>query len=146
MTEVRKMNVYSELRKMRILVIDDDEWIRDSMSLLFEVEGCSLFALETAEEGIGELEKRDYDMILCDYRLPGMDGLEFLKRTQVSHPRAMKILITAYGSEDVFSEAKRIGVQELIEKPFTARILEETLIRLIERKSYTASTDSRKGG
>ena len=140
------MKLYSELRKMRILVIDDDEWIRDSMSLFFEVEGCSLFALETAEEGIGVLEKRDYDMILCDYKLPGMDGLEFLKRTQVSHPRSMKILITAYGSEDVFSEAKRIGVQELIEKPFTAKILEEALIRLIERKSYTASTDSRKGG
>jgi DNA-binding NtrC family response regulator len=135
MTEVKRMNPYSELRKMRILVVDDDDWIRDSMSLLLEGEGCSLAALETAEEGIGELEKRDYDMILCDYRLPGMDGLEFLKRTQVSHPRAMKILITAYGGEDVFSEAKRIGVQELIEKPFTAKILEEALVRLIEKKS-----------
>ena len=45
------MDLFSKLKKMRILLIDDDEWIRDSLSLYFEGEGCHLLALETAEEG-----------------------------------------------------------------------------------------------
>ena len=118
---------------MKTLLIDDDEWIRDSMSLFFEGEECSLLALETAEEGIKKLKKEDYDIIIADYRLPGMDGLEFLKQAQESHPNAIRILITAYGSKDVISRAVKMGVQGLIEKPFTSEIIEKYLSRLIEK-------------
>jgi CheY-like chemotaxis protein len=54
------MDLFSKLKKMRILLIDDDEWIRDSLSLYFEGEGCHLFALETAEEGIEALKGQNY--------------------------------------------------------------------------------------
>ena len=74
------MNLFSEIKEMNILLIDDDEWIRDSMSLLFESEGCQLLALETAEEGIKELKRKSYDIIFIDYKLPGMNGLSFLKK------------------------------------------------------------------
>jgi DNA-binding NtrC family response regulator len=119
---------------MKILLIDDDEWIRDSLGLYFEGEGCQLLALETAEEGIEALKKQDYDIIVTDYRLPGMDGLEFLKRIQDSHPQAIKILITAYGSEEVVSKAMRIGIHDFIDKPFTAKTIEDSLSRLIEKR------------
>ena len=92
---------------MKILLIDDDEWIRDSMSIFFESEGCYLLALETAEEGIEELKKEVYDIIIVDYRLPGMDGLEFLRQIQELHPDTMRILITAYGSRELVSEGER---------------------------------------
>ena len=125
------MDLFSKLKSMKILLIDDDEWIRDSMSIFFESEGCYLLALETAEEGIEELKKEVYDIIIVDYRLPGMDGLEFLRQIQESHPGAIKILITAYGSEEVVSEAMRIGIQDFIEKPFTTKTIEGSLSRLI---------------
>ena len=118
---------------MRILLIDDDEWIRDSLSLYFEGEGCHLLALETAEEGIEALKVQDYNIIMVDYRLPRMDGLEFLKRIQKTQSRAMKVLITAYRSDEVVSEALKMGIQDFIEKPFTTKTIEESLTRLIEK-------------
>jgi two-component system response regulator HydG len=117
---------------MKILLIDDDEWIRDSLELYFEGEGCHLLALETAEEGIEALKNQNYDIIMVDYRLPGMDGLEFLKRIQKTQPNALKVLITAYKSEGVVSTALKIGVQDFIEKPFTTNTIEGSLTRLIE--------------
>ena len=125
------MDLYNKLREMKMLLIDDDEWIRDSLSLFFEGEGCRIKALETAEEGVEALKKQSYDIIIVDYRLPGMDGLDFLKRIKDSTPSAMKILITAYGSEHAVTDAKKIGIQDLIEKPFTTKTIEASLSRLI---------------
>ena len=127
------MDLFSKLKKMRILLIDDDEWIRDSLSLYFEGEGCHLLALETAEEGIEALKGQNYDIIMVDYRLPGMDGLEFLKRIQGPYPHTMKVLITAYKSKEVVSKAMKIGIDDFIEKPFTTRNIEEALYRLIAK-------------
>ena len=128
------MKLFSKLRQMKILFIDDDEWIRDSLKLYFEGEGCHLLAVESAEEAIEELKRQVYEIIFIDYKLPGMDGLEFLKRIQGYYPQAMKILISAYGNEEVVSEAIRMGIQDFIEKPFTTKTIEESLSRLIERR------------
>ncbi len=115
---------------MKILLVDDDEWIRDSVGLLFEAEGCDLLALETAEEGLKALSHQNYDIIISDYKLPGMDGLEFLKQIQGSHPNAIKIMITAYMNAFLVSEGKKIGVQDFIAKPFSSETLEASLARL----------------
>lgn len=128
------MDLYASLRKMRLLLIEDDEWIRDSLSLFFTSEGCHLMDLETGEEGIRELENQTYDIIIIDYRLPDMDGLEFSKLIHLSHPQAMKIIISAYGTTDVVSEAQETGIHDCIEKPFTAGIIEESLLGLIEQR------------
>ena len=117
-----------------MLLIDDDEWIRDSLGLFFEEEGCHLAAVETAEEGLEKLKRQNYDIIIVDYRLPGMDGLEFLKRVRDSHPDALTILVTAYGSKDVFLKARKIGVQGFIDKPFTLKAIKDTLSDLLEQR------------
>ena len=126
------MDLFGKLKEMKVLLIDDDEWIRDSLTLYFCSEGCDLLALETAEEGMEELKRRDYDIIIVDYRLPGMDGLEFLERIKDSHPDALRLLITAYGSRDVFLKAREIGVQGFIDKPFTSKTIENSLSQLID--------------
>jgi DNA-binding NtrC family response regulator len=125
------MDLFLKLKEKKILLIDDDEWIRDSLSLFFQNEGCHLLALETAEEGLELLKKQSYEIIITDYRLPGMDGLEFFKKIQESHPKVIKILVTAYGNKDVVSEAIKIGIQDIINKPFTTKAIEESLSRLI---------------
>ena len=128
------MDLFDKLKDMKILLIDDDEWIRDSLSLFFEFEPCVFQALETAEQGLKELETKDYDIIILDYRLPGMNGLEFLKRIQKTHPEVIKILITAYGSKEVFSQAIELGVHDFIDKPFSTKAIEDCLWRLTEQK------------
>jgi DNA-binding NtrC family response regulator len=135
------MDLFQKLQDMKILLIDDDEWVRDSLCLFFESEGCHILALETAEEGLEVLDKQDFDIIIIDYRLPGLDGLEFLRRIQKRYPVAMKILITAYGNEKLVAEARKLGVHEYISKPFTSEAIEASLNRLIEnRESGQVST------
>ena len=134
------MDLFRKLRTMRILLIDDDEWIRDSLSLFFENEGCHMLTLETAEEGVEALKERTYDIIIVDYRLPGMDGLEFFKRIQESHSNGIKILMTAYGSDQVLSEMAKLGIQGFIEKPFTTATVESSLCRLLENPAQKGSS------
>ncbi len=128
------MDLFSKLREMKILLIDDDRWIRDSLGLFFEDEGCHLLALETAEEALEALTNQVYDIIIADYRLPGIDGLEFFKRIQDTQPHAFKILITAYKDQKVVSEAAKIGIQDFIEKPFTSKTIEQALSWLIKER------------
>jgi DNA-binding NtrC family response regulator len=125
------MDLYRKLREMTILLIDDDEWIRDSLSIFFEGEGCHITALQTAEEGIEEVKRKHYDIIISDYRLPGMDGLEFFKRIRNDHPDTLNVLITAFGNKTLMKEANRLGIRDFIEKPFSTRTIEESLSGLI---------------
>jgi DNA-binding NtrC family response regulator len=130
------MDVFSKLRHMKILLIDDDEWIRDSLSVFFEAEGCHVMVFETAEEGINELKDQTYDLIIVDYKLPGLDGLEFLKRTHKAQSDAIKVLITAYRNDKVVAEARKLKVQGFIEKPFTSETFMASLAQLIAMHEY----------
>lgn len=132
----QKMDVFSKLRNMKILIIDDDEWIRDSLRIFFEAEGCFVVVLETAEEGLAELKYQTYGLIIVDYKLPGLNGLEFLKRTHDEHSDAMKVLITAYRTDSVISEARKLKIHGFIEKPFTSESLMDSLAHLIEMREF----------
>ena len=129
------MNLFTKLKEMKILLIDDDEWIRDSLSLFFEAEGCNVLTFETAEEGLEALEQKDYDIVISDYKLPGMDGLEFLRRVKEKQPNAFEILITAYANCEIEKEADEIGVKDIIPKPFTSEDVEMSLSRIIGKSA-----------
>ena len=131
------MNLFGTLKTMKMLLIDDDELIRDSLMLFFEGEGCRLVACETAEEGLQALEGQCYDIIITDYLLPGMDGVEFCRRIQHTQPHAIKILITAYRNQGLVCEGVKVGVHAFIDKPFTTEAIEKALSRLIQEKVHT---------
>ncbi|MEE4606312.1 MAG: response regulator [Desulfobacteraceae bacterium] len=126
------MDIFDRIKNMKILLVDDDEWIRDSLSLFFEAEGCNLLTFETAEEGIEALKQHTCDIVISDYKLPGMDGLEFLRRVKEKQPNVFEILITAYANCETLKEAKMMGVKDIIPKPFTSEDVETSLARIIE--------------
>jgi DNA-binding NtrC family response regulator len=126
------MDLLTQLKHKNILLIDDDEWIRDSMGSFFDSEGCLFQAVETAEAGFDALRVRDYDIIITDYRLPGMDGLSFFNRIRTSHATAIKILITAYGDDTLADQSVDAGVSDYIQKPFDMRDIEDALSRLMK--------------
>jgi DNA-binding NtrC family response regulator len=138
------MDLFSKIREMKILLIDDDEWIRDSLSIFFEAEGCHVLALETAEEGLSAIKDHTFDLIIVDYKLPGMDGLEFLKRIHNSQSGAIKVLITAYRNDSVVSEAKKLKIQGFIEKPFTSDTIIESLAYLIRMRDRNPQREMRE--
>ena len=90
------MNPFNELKDFKTLLVDDDEFIRDSLKMAFSSKGCSMRAAESAEEGLEAIKKEQFDIIISDFRLPGMNGLDFLRLATVTQPGAVNILITAY--------------------------------------------------
>jgi DNA-binding NtrC family response regulator len=121
------MDVFQTLRDLSTLLIDDDEWIRDAFAMLFESEACHLKVLETAEEALAELQRNTYDLIIVDYKLPGLNGLEFLRRLPESSAGAITLLITAYLTSSVVAAAGELQVQGVLEKPFSSEAFFDSL-------------------
>ena len=128
------MNPFNELKQVKTLLVDDDEFIRDSLSMAFHNKGCAMRVAETAEEGLQALQDETFDIIISDLRLPGIDGLKFLKMAGMTHPQAVKFLITAYKDDQIYSEAIRTGVHEFIEKPFAVKAFIELLALSLKRQ------------
>lgn len=127
------MDPFRKLTKLKTLLVEDDDLIRDALSLAFMNKGCFLLTTETAEEGLRVLERESFDIIISDFKLPGINGLEFLKQVAVSQPNTVKVLITAYGGEDVVSQAFGIGVHDFIDKPFSVKKFVTSLAMLVEK-------------
>ena len=128
------MNPFNELQKVKTLLVDDDELIRDSLSMAFSNNGCYIRTADSAEAGLRALREDQYDLIICDYRLPGMNGLEFMQMAAPANPRSIKVMITAYRDHFVFSEALRLGIKLFIEKPFTVDKLVTSLTLSYQNK------------
>ena len=128
------MNYFKELKKVKMLVVDDDEFIRDSLSIVFTNKGCLMQAAETAEAGLEVLKSERFDIIISDLRLPGKGGLEFLKAVRNAQPDTLCVLITAYRDMHVASQASAIGIHGFIEKPFSVDVLVQSLASLIQKK------------
>jgi len=129
------MNSFDELKKIKTLLVDDDELIRDSLKIAFSAKGCWMRVAETAEEGLEANKEEQFDIIISDFRLPGMNGLDFLKTASATHLEAVNILITAYRDEYMFSEAVKIGVTEFIDKPFSVKALVALLALSLKRQT-----------
>jgi CheY-like chemotaxis protein len=129
------MNVFKRLKRLKTLLVDDDEWIRDAMSIFFASEGCTLQALETAEEALQVCTRDHFDIVIVDYMLPGMNGINFVraldrlamdKKSDPPGPM-VKILITAHGEDEIVTLARAAGFHEIIHKPFTPEAIENAI-------------------
>jgi DNA-binding NtrC family response regulator len=122
-------NLYKELGVESILLIEDDPWSRDSLSTFFRIMECRMQSAENAMEAIAAVARNRFDLILCEYQLPGMKGLFLLEMLENIHPGAVKFLLTSYPVQKLAEEAVRSGIHEVIRKPFTMETLEESLMR-----------------
>ncbi|MGH9452601.1 MAG: response regulator, partial [Terriglobia bacterium] len=95
--------------KSSILIIDDEQEIRESLSQLVELEGYKWDSASTAEEGLRKLTEGLYDLVLLDINLPDRSGLEVLRSVKHENPMASVIMITAYDSSQVAFEASKEG-------------------------------------
>ncbi len=124
---------YLELGVRSILLVEDDEWTKDSLGLFFQIEGCRLRAASNAEEAIAALSEGRYDLIICEYWLPDMDGLSLMKLYGNRQPGAVKLLVSAYLTHHAVEEAIRCGIHDVIRKPFNVQTLEDSLKRHFPR-------------
>ncbi len=110
--------------KPRILVIDDESAIRDSMRMILEYEGYEFFGAGTGEEGIALIQRDSFDLVFLDIKMPGMDGLEALGKIKSIAESLPVVIISGHGTVSTAVEATKLGAFDFIEKPLaTERIL-----------------------
>jgi DNA-binding NtrC family response regulator len=102
----------------KILVIDDEAGIRESLEVLLTLEGYRVEMAIDGEEGLARLEKHTYDLVLLDLQLPGQSGLELLPQIHERYPELPVVMITAYGTVDNVVEAIRSGAENFVQKPW----------------------------
>jgi heterodisulfide reductase subunit A len=115
-------------KEFRVLVVDDERIVRDSLKDWLEDVGFGVDTAASGEEALDRLEHDPFDLLLVDIKMPGMDGVEVLRRTRESHPDLTVIMITAYATVDTAVEAMKIGALDYLTKPFDP----ERLVPMVE--------------
>lgn len=126
-------NLYKELGVERILLVGEDPWSRESLSTFFRIMECDMASAENAMEAVVAASRSRFDLILCEFQLPGMSGMTLLKMLGDIQPGAVKFLFTPYPAQKSAEEAVRSGIHEVIRIPFTMATLEELLMRYFPR-------------
>ena len=124
----------SEHLQDRICVVDDDEWVVDSMKLLLETFGFDVLSYTSGEECFADGRHRTAGCLVIDQHMPNMDGLEVVDRLQKEGIRVPTILLTGQLDRNTRHRAANLGIASVVEKPFAAdHLLELIRTALLER-------------
>ena len=104
-------------RRGRLLVVDDEPSVRDSLQGILEQEGHQVSTAGSGEEALAILSEHSFDLILLDLKMPGIDGLEVMKEAKRTAPDTVVIMLTAYGTLDSAIVALRHGAHDYLLKP-----------------------------
>lgn len=105
-------------RKISILIVDDEESVRDSLTNWFTEDGFRVESAENAKRALHLIEAEHYDIILADIKMPGMDGLEMLRRIKSMNKEVIVIMMTAFATVDTAVIALKDGAFDYVTKPF----------------------------
>jgi DNA-binding NtrC family response regulator len=105
-------------KKISILIVDDEESVRDSLTLWFTEDGYKVACAENSKAALSLLESGSFDIILTDLKMPGMDGLELLQRIKALNKESIIIVMTAFASVDTAVKALKEGAFDYVTKPF----------------------------
>ena len=130
---------------VRIMIVDDEPSVLESFKMILKIKDYEVDTYPDGPSAIAKLKKDKYDMAFVDYKLPGMDGLEVLKKIKEIDPNVEVCVVTAYASESSHANAITLGALEYLRKPF----LMEEIYELVERglrKRKSKNVKKKDGG
>ena len=127
---------------MKLLVIDDEPGLRQSLRLILSDEGHTVTVAPDGATGLERALADSFDAILCDVRMPAMDGLDFLRAFRAAGGSALVIMMSAYGTEDAAVEAMKQGAYDYIPKPFRADEVVLVLRKAEERERLRGEVEA----
>ena len=126
-------------QKGNVYVIDDDEAMRDSLNFLLDSAGYRVTLFETATSFLEALPGLEFGCVVSDVRMPGIDGIELLKRMKAAGSRFPILIMTGHGDVPLAVEAMKLGALDFLEKPFE----DDRLTAMIEGAIRLADTSAR---
>ena len=124
----------------KILVIDDERSIRSTLKDILEYEKYEVDLAEDGQQGIELIRKNDYDIVLCDIKMPGMDGIEVLEKIQILAPDIPVVMISGHGNIDSAVESIKKGAFDYIEKPLDLNRLLITIRNATDKSNLITET------
>jgi len=128
-------------RKISILIVDDEESVRDSLYSWFIEDNYHVECAENAKEALSILESESFDIILADIKMPGMDGLEMLRRIKALKKDSIVIVITAFATVDTAVQALKDGAFDYVTKPFDPDDLSHLIRNAAKQISLTEENE-----
>jgi DNA-binding NtrC family response regulator len=116
---------------VNILVVDDEPTIVRMCVTVLKSKGHTVHGFTRAEEALTHLREQAADLLVVDYKMPELNGLEFIKRAWEMRPGVRVVMITAHGTREVMTQANESGVQSIVLKPFTPAELAEGVARAV---------------
>jgi DNA-binding response OmpR family regulator len=114
---------------LRVLIVDDEKAIRESLAMFLQEKGFEVLTAETGERGLEIAERENPDIMLLDIMLPGMNGMEVLRKVRETDKGTDVILITAYHDDHLHAEALKKGACGYLRKPIDVMEFEATVER-----------------
>jgi len=121
-------------KKGKVLVLDDEQIVLDSVSRILEDENYAVAKCQTATAALDKLKAGGFDMLITDFKMPGMDGLQAMEALSEVDPDLSMIMVTAYSTVDSAVKAMKLGAVDYIRKPFTPDQLTELVDTVMERR------------
>jgi CheY-like chemotaxis protein/glycine cleavage system H lipoate-binding protein len=122
---------------VKVLVVDDEEVVLLSIRKVFKNADYELDTVQSPQLGLAMMESRDYDIVITDLMMPGMNGLEFLERVRQMSPKTRVIMITGYATMRTALQSMRRGAFDFLAKPFTKEELNNVMHRAMQRGDMT---------
>jgi FixJ family two-component response regulator len=131
-------------KMQKIFFVDDESDMRKVISDTLIKLGCDVTCFANAQSCLVELEKEGCHLLICDVKMPDMDGLELLSRAKRIAPWVPVILVTGYGNIQMAVQATKLGAAEFIEKPFSRSIFIEKVKATLASHNYNGKTKAVK--
>src|SRR3989339_235961 len=129
-------------KNISILIVDDEESVRDSLFNWFVVDGYEVACAGNAKEALFQIESRPFDIVLADIKMPGMDGLEMHRRIKTLNKDAIVIIMTAFASVETAVQALKDGAYDYVTKPFDPDDLSHLIRNATKQISLKAENDA----
>ncbi len=125
----------------RILVVDDEEALRESLEIVLSADGYTVLTAASGAEALEIVASTPVDAVLCDLRMPGIDGFDLIPQLSRQLPGVPVILMSAHGTDDLAVEAIQRGAYDYLAKPFQPAEIRLTLLKAQERESLRRQKD-----